>query len=60
MHVWPIDQLKGGPILPTKPGLRMRATGGSEIRNCRCKVIKLRGSEFSKAAAGHRVFIRRA
>ncbi len=60
VHVWPKDQLKDVPILPRKPGLRMRAASGSEMRNHGRKVVKFRGNDFSKEAAQHRVFTRRA
>ncbi len=60
MHVWPKDQLKNVPILPKKPGLRMCAANGSEIRNHGRKVIKFRWNDFRKEAAKHRVFTRPA
>jgi hypothetical protein len=60
VHVWPKDQLKDVPTLPGRPGLRMCAANGSEIKNHGRKVIRFRGNDFTKAAAEHRVFTRQA
>ena len=59
MHVWHKGKLKGTPIGPKKKGLQMCAANGSEIQNHGRKLIKLRGNDFSKAAAEHRIFTRR-
>ncbi len=52
--------MKDAPIIPKRKGLRMCAAKGSEIQNHGHKLIKLRGNDFSKALAEHRVVTRRA
>jgi hypothetical protein len=47
-------------MLAKKPGLKMCAANGSEIRNYGRKVIKFRGNDCAKAAVEQRVFTRRA
>ena len=49
VSVWPRAKVKEGTLLPKKPGLKMIAANGTEIRNEGQKVIKFRGLSTSTA-----------
>ena len=48
VHVWPKDVLVEVPIMQKKPGLRMCAANGSEIKNYGRKLIKFRGNDLER------------